>query len=107
MLMWSAILSGSIDNEVFGYLWMKPKKNSNPFFLQYLGDKEMSQLLLEILKSCHWFVAIGDNHVQHKVRITSMLEKGLHNPVFIFHKNSIISKIASVGYGTVLPQVQL
>ena len=87
----------SIDNEVFGY-FDKTEKELNPFFLQYLGD-ENEPTSLEILKSCHWFVAIGDNHVRHKV-IASMLEKGLHDPVSIFHKNSIISKIASVGYGT-------
>ncbi|MGE5355546.1 MAG: acetyltransferase [Deltaproteobacteria bacterium] len=87
----------SMGSEVAGY-FDKNKKDYNPYSLEYLGD-ENEPPSLESLKSYNWFVAIGDNHIRHKI-ITSMLAKGLHDPLTIFHKNSVVSKTASVGYGT-------
>jgi len=85
------------EYKIKGYL-NATEKQYNPFNLEYLGY-ENNDPSLEILKSFHWFVAIGDNHIRHKV-ITSMLAKGLHDPLTIFHKNSVVSKTATVGYGT-------
>ena len=87
----------SLGSLVYGY-FDKIEKDNNPYSLEYLGD-ENEPTSLEILKSCHWFVAIGDNLIRHKI-ITSMLAKGLHDPVTIFHKNSVVSKTTTVGYGT-------
>lgn len=89
----------SIGSEVYGY-FDKNKKEYNPYSLEYLGDENDSSSF-EILKSCNWFVAIGDNRIRHKIIIT-LLSKGLHNPLTILHKSSIISKSVTKGNGTIL-----
>lgn len=87
----------SMGSEVAGY-FDKNKKDYNPYSLEYLGDENNSNAT-SILKSCNWFVAIGDNQIRYKI-ITSFLSKGLHKPLSIFHKSSVVSKKASIGYGT-------
>lgn len=76
----------SLGSVVYGY-FDKIEKDNNPYHLEYLGD-ENDPKSLEILKSCHWFVAIGDNRIRQKVT-ESVLEKVVNEPMSLFHKNSV------------------
>jgi sugar O-acyltransferase (sialic acid O-acetyltransferase NeuD family) len=72
------------------------EKKENPFVLKYLGS-ESEASVVELLKSYHYFVAIGDNKLRK--RISEQLIPVLGNPENALHKTAIISRSMNAGHG--------
>lgn len=89
----------SQNQKIIGYCDGE-EKVMNPFNLRYFGS-ENSEHGKTILRSNDYFVAIGDNKTRKKV-IENLLQNGFQNPINAIHKQSIVSKFSSIGYGALI-----
>lgn len=78
--------------KIIGYCDMT-EKDLNPFSLTYFGT-ETSAAALKALKEDHFFIAIGDNNIRHKI-YDQLFQKEL-TPVNAIHPFSLVDASVTV-----------